>query len=126
MRGFMSFRSINLILLPLIVFVATTPGCGPEPTPTPPDKLTKRKVIVTHQLTSTAGPEQQLLWGTWIKHPYPQVIPPGKRRKASVIIDPDSAISKVRPGQKAEFALTGYINGQVIGGVNFTITKDKK
>ena len=65
----------------------------------------------------------KLVWASWLKHPDPQLIPPGRMRNATVIIDPDKAIKPVRPGQKADFVLTGYINGEMIGGVHFTITK---
>ena len=64
-----------------------------------------------------------LVWASSLKHPDPQLIPPGRMRAAAVIIDPDKAIKPVRPGQKAEFALTGYIKGKMIGGVHFSITK---
>jgi hypothetical protein len=65
----------------------------------------------------------KLVWASRLKHPDPQLIPPGQMKEAAVIIDPDKAIKPVRPGRKAEFVLTGYIKGKMIGGVHFTITK---
>lgn len=64
--------------------------------------------------------EEEILWPSWIRHPDPQLIPPGDCREACAIIDPPA---DVRPGQQAEFALTAFIDRQVIGGVNFIITK---
>ena len=61
------------------------------------------------------------LWTTKILQPDPQLIEPGDKREIEVVIDPDPA--DVRSGQEAEFALTGFINGKVCGGVNFIITK---
>jgi len=61
------------------------------------------------------------IWPTTIVHPDPQVIPPGESREAVVEIDPDKI--NIRPCQTAEFALTGFINGKVVGGANFIITK---
>lgn len=65
---------------------------------------------------------ENLLWASWIRHPDPQLIPPGKALEAWVIIDPKWA--DVKPGRQAEFALTAYISGEVIGGVNFIIIND--
>ena len=67
--------------------------------------------------------EGDVLWGARLAHPEPQLIPPGQRTKATVIIDPATAVTKIRPGKTAEFALTGFVNGKIIGGVNFRITK---
>jgi hypothetical protein len=61
------------------------------------------------------------IWPTTIVHPDPQVIPPGESREAVVEIDPDKIF--VLPCRTAEFALTGFINGKVVGGANFIITK---
>ena len=60
------------------------------------------------------------LWGTWITHPVPQLIEPNGMTMGWVIIDPDYA--DIKEGE-AEFVLTGYINGEIIGGVNFIIQK---
>jgi hypothetical protein len=62
------------------------------------------------------------LWETSIRQPSPQLIPPGEYRMAAAIVDPGP---NGRPGQRAEFELTGYINGEMIGGVNFTITVEE-
>ena len=72
------------------------------------------------QLRATSK-QQELLWGSWLRQPDPQLIPPGETREAWVIIDPGKA--DIRPGDEAEFALTGKIDGKIIGGVNFIIYK---
>jgi hypothetical protein len=66
-------------------------------------------------------PEEERLWGTWVVHPDPQVLEPGDRAEACVVVDPD--LADARPGTTAEFAVTGYINGTMIGGVNLLMTK---
>lgn len=72
------------------------------------------------QVRSTSE-QKGLLWESWIRQPDPQLLAPGEKRKAWVIIDPGKA--DIGSGEEAEFALTGSINGKVIGGVNFTILK---
>jgi len=67
----------------------------------------------------------RLVWPSSLKHPDPQLIPPGRNRKAAVVIDPDKALKPIRAGEKAEFVLTGFIDGEVIGGVHFTVTKKR-
>jgi hypothetical protein len=66
------------------------------------------------------------IWPATIVHPDPQVIPPGESKEAVVEIDPDKI--HIFPCRIAEFALTGFINGEVVGGANFIITRkcDKK
>lgn len=66
------------------------------------------------QLIAPAQQETERLWETWIKHPDPQLIPPGERTEACVIMDPK--LAQVRPGQQAAFALNGFINRRVVGG----------
>jgi hypothetical protein len=63
------------------------------------------------------------LWGSAIVQPDPQLLLPGDSRLAKVIIDPALADGEVPDGTQVEFALTGYINGQPIGGANFAINK---
>jgi hypothetical protein len=72
------------------------------------------------QLTNT-GSLNTRLWASKIIHPDPQILQPGERREAKVVIDPDK--TDIKQGQTAEFALTGYLNGKICGGVNFIITK---
>jgi hypothetical protein len=67
--------------------------------------------------------QESRLWASWIKHPDPQLLGPGEMTEAAVIIDPDPA--DVGAGAQAEFALTGFIGDQMIGGVNFVIVKGK-
>jgi hypothetical protein len=50
------------------------------------------------------------------------LLPPGFSTTIEVIIDPDPA--NVRKGQQAEFALTAFIKGEMIGGTNFIIIKN--
>jgi hypothetical protein len=65
----------------------------------------------------------EVIWGAEIRQPEPQLLEPGECRNAKVIIDPDKAGGKVPRGQKAKFALTAFIEGEMIGGVNFEIVK---
>jgi len=65
--------------------------------------------------------QTDLLWASWIRQPDPQLLSPGEKREAWVIIDPGKA--NIRPGDEAEFALTGSMGGKVIGGVNCIIMK---
>jgi hypothetical protein len=67
---------------------------------------------------------KERLWASWVKHPDPQIIAPGERSKACVTVDPDWA--DVPPGTKATFAVTTFIGGKMIGGVNLEITKGKE
>ncbi len=60
------------------------------------------------------------LWATKVVHPDPQVLQPGDRAEARVVVDPGATIRK---GTKAEFAVTGFIDGEMVGGVNLIITK---
>jgi hypothetical protein len=61
-----------------------------------------------------------VLWQTTIVHPDPQLIPPLGKAEAAVIIEPPDSVPV---GQEAEFELTGYIDGEMIGGVTFVVTK---
>ncbi len=72
------------------------------------------------QLIKPDQPEEELLWPTKIEHPDPQIIFPGRSMEAWAIVEPPANVPK---GQQAEFALTAFIDRQVIGGVNFIITK---
>ncbi len=62
------------------------------------------------------------LWTTRIQHPDPQVIPPDEKVPVWIEIDPDPA--DVTKGQEAEFAVTGFIGGQMIGGINVIVYKE--
>ncbi|MCB9288810.1 MAG: hypothetical protein H6560_15995 [Lewinellaceae bacterium] len=68
------------------------------------------------------GEQEPQIWASRINHPDPQLILPGMRSTFEVLIDPDPA--RVSKGQQAEFALTGFIRGQMIGGTNFIIIKN--
>jgi len=81
---------------------------------------TKKPLALHLEVRQLVTPgEQERLWGTWVKHPDPQVIEPGEAAEAMVIIDPKWA--DVDQGVQAEFALTAFIDGKVAGGVNFII-----
>ncbi len=87
---------------------------------------TKGAVPVHLEVRQLIDPKQykkERLWATEITHPDPQILAPGARGKAWVIIDPGPA--DVKPGTKAEFAITAFIGNQIIGGVNAVITKKK-
>ena len=85
-----------------------------------PTKQPAMVFLELRQRLPDAGGRRRL-WGSAIRHPEPQLIGPGERAKAEVTLDPD--IARAKRGEQAEFDLTGYINGKVIGGANFTITK---
>jgi len=85
-----------------------------------PTDLPARVHLELRQLMRVGLEEEEKLWPSWIRHPDPQLIPPGESREAWAIIDPPP---EVPPGQQAEFALTAFIDRQVVGGVNFIITK---
>jgi hypothetical protein len=75
------------------------------------------------QLIDPKRYKKERIWATDIQHPVPQILAPGARGEAGVVIDPDPA--DVKPGIKAEFAVTAFIANQMIGGVNAIITKKK-
>ncbi len=77
--------------------------------------------LEVRQLIPPGQEEEHRLWGTWIQHPVPQVLQPGERAQACVIIDPDPA--DVRSGTTEEFAVTAFIGGVMVGGVNAIMTK---
>ena len=61
------------------------------------------------------------LWATQVVHPDRQVLQPGEKAEACVEVDPKYA--DVPQGAKAAFAVTGFIEGQMIGGVNLVIER---
>lgn len=66
---------------------------------------------------------QEEIWPSRIEHPEPQVIYPYEKKQAFAIIE---APVSAKEGQQAEFVLTAYIDGEIIGGVNFSITKGEE
>ncbi|MGD0353371.1 MAG: C25 family cysteine peptidase [Dehalococcoidia bacterium] len=64
------------------------------------------------------GEKEKGPWVTKVMHPDPQVIKPGDSARAFLVVDP----GKVETETPAEFAITGFIEGKMIGGVNLTIT----
>lgn len=62
-----------------------------------------------------------VLWLTYLKHPDPQTINAGQRSEAWAIVEPHP---KAKSGDTAEFALTAFINREMIGGINFIIRKE--
>jgi hypothetical protein len=61
----------------------------------------------------------QPVWKTTVEHPDPQIVPPGGSTAGTVVIEPTKEVDCRQP---ADFALTGFINGQMVGGVNFRIS----
>ena len=60
------------------------------------------------------------LWPCWVEHPSPQLLGPGETCEIRAIVDaPATALDRAT----AEFALTAYLRGEMIGGINFIITK---
>ena len=64
---------------------------------------------------------KERLWATSVKHPDPQILAPGNTGEACVVFDPGPA--DVEAGTAAEFAITAFLAGRMIGGVNAIITK---
>jgi hypothetical protein len=87
-----------------------------------PTRIPAMVYLDLRQLNDPKQPDRVLLWESYLIHPDPQLIKPGDRREAIVVINPD-LIKDVRPGDEAEFALTGFIDGKMIGGTNFIIKK---
>lgn len=77
--------------------------------------------LEVRQLLEPGQTEKEQLWSTKVLHPDPQVLPPGGRGEAGVLVDPGKA--NVKKGATAEFAVTGLIDGEMIGGVHLTIVK---
>jgi hypothetical protein len=69
------------------------------------------------------GNTKERLWGSWVKHPEPQILQPGDVADVCVIVNPDKA--DVGSGTTAEFAVTAFIGKKMIGGVNLVITNKK-
>jgi hypothetical protein len=84
----------------------------------------KKPAMVYLDLRQIINPkqEQNHLWGSYIIHPDPQLLRPGEKREATVVIDPD-VIKEVPSGEEVEYSLTGFIDGKMIGGDNFRIRK---
>jgi ABC-type transport system substrate-binding protein len=73
--------------------------------------------LVYLELTQQGGTG---LWENRIERPYPQVLEPGQNQTATLtVIVPDCA----EPGETRSLMVTGSINGQAIGGVEFQVVK---
>jgi hypothetical protein len=86
---------------------------------------TKRPAAVFLEVRQLIRPDQidrERLWATQVVHPDPQVLQPGDRAEACIIVDPD--VADVDEGTQAEFAVAGFIDGEMIGGVNLVIVKE--
>jgi len=101
------------------VGAATSPYKIPFQVCNPTDEATAM-FLELRQLEPVPDPERRP-WGTWVRHPDPQVLKPGECREAVAIVDPDPA--RAKKGDKAEFALTGFADGKIVGGVNFVVIK---
>lgn len=77
--------------------------------------------LEVRQLIPPKRQKKDQLWATWVEHPDPQILNPGEAAKACVIVDPD--VADVPEGAAAEFAVTGFIGSEMVGGVNLLITK---
>lgn len=75
--------------------------------------------LEVRQLIKPDSIGKERLWATRVIHPDPQVLQPGERAEAWVVVDP--SVAHVGEGSKAEFAVTGFIDGEMIGGVNLVI-----
>jgi hypothetical protein len=64
---------------------------------------------------------KKVLWASRVKHPVPQILRPGDKATACVVVDPEKA--DVGRGASADFAVTCFIGGKMIGGVNVRIIK---
>ncbi len=89
---------------------------------------TKNPAMVYLDLRQLIDPKPQKrvrLWGSHVIHPDPQLLRPGEKREATIVIDPD-AVKDVKSGEEVEYSLTGFIEGQMIGGDNFRIKKKQE
>ena len=77
--------------------------------------------LEVRQLIRRGETHEEGLWATEVIHPDPQVLQPGDRAEACVVVDPE--VAHAGKGTLAEFAVTGFIDGKMIGGVNLSITK---
>lgn len=77
--------------------------------------------IEVRQLISPKNYPRERIWGTTVKHPEPQILPPGGTGEATVVFDPAPADATL--GTKAEFAITVFLAGKMVGGVNAVITR---
>jgi hypothetical protein len=77
--------------------------------------------LEVRQLIPPSQQQTMPIWATRIEHPKPQIIPAAESRQAWIVIDPEPAV--IDEGEQAEFALTAFINGHIVGGANFIIVK---
>ncbi|MBN1246778.1 MAG: hypothetical protein JXC32_03930 [Anaerolineae bacterium] len=77
--------------------------------------------LEVRQLVAPGKEKEQRLWATWIRHPEPQILQPGDLAEACLIVDPDPA--DVGRGAEAEFAVTAFVGGRMVGGVNVIMIK---
>jgi hypothetical protein len=81
---------------------------------------TDQPALVTLEVTQS-DPNAEL-WATRIERPYPQVLDPNGHQMATLnIIAPESA----RTGETRTLSVTGTIDGEVIGGVEVQVVKDR-
>ncbi|RPH33844.1 MAG: hypothetical protein EHM93_03260 [Bacteroidales bacterium] len=78
--------------------------------------------VYQHKTKGNEG-KTRSLWGSFIKHPDPQLLKPGECREISVIVDPDFSVDKVSKGEVAKFTVSGYINRKLIGGIDLEVVK---
>lgn len=76
------------------------------------------------QLYPAVGGRIPKIWNTTIQHPDPQVIPPDTETEVTVTVDPD--YTYIEPGETTEFAVTHYLDGEILGGINLTTSRGLK
>lgn len=77
--------------------------------------------LEVRQLIPPGKERKERLWAAWVRHPDPQILQPGQRARASVVVDPAQA--DIAVGTQAEFAVTAFIGSTMIGGVNLKMTR---
>lgn len=68
------------------------------------------------QLKGGNGQKEEPLWWSRIQHPDPQVLPPEGEAEAEIIVEPE--LEYAGDSTPAEFSLTAFVDGKIIGGVN--------
>lgn len=102
-------------------------NCNVGPTSSPisvtlkvrnPDKEPRALHYEVRQIFPITGKRNPPMWQTKVKHPDPQVLNADAETEIIVTADPD--YTYVEPGVVTEFAVTNYLDGEIIGGVNLT------
>ncbi|UCG69290.1 MAG: hypothetical protein JSV09_16185, partial [Thermoplasmata archaeon] len=82
---------------------------------------TDTPALVNLEVTQSDPCEQFELWGTRIERPYPQVLEPNDVQTATLrVLAPEWADI----GESRTISVTGTINGEIIGGIEFQVVRD--